>query len=214
MKLNVGCAEYYCDGWTNIDIIEDDGEKGIGRRPDVIANAWDLPFEDGSVDRIYTGHMLEHVPLDVAQACVAEFVRVLRTDGDLMILGPDVVLEAECVYRGGRARGGGWSYPTDHFRSEHMAHSDWEAWTFFWGVHATSGIGTLYPNDWVMGPGYKHQWNCTLEALQLLVMNTRELHIVDASYDAFTYWENRMHNGWEPIVSGADGQALVHARKM
>ena len=86
MKLNVGCGNHYAPGWTNTDITK---EKG-GPQPDVVCSALDLPFEDGTVDRIYAGHVLEHLSLDDVPKALAEFRRVLAEDGELMVVGPDL----------------------------------------------------------------------------------------------------------------------------
>lgn len=86
MKLNVGCGNHYAPGWTNTDITKEDG----GPQPDVVCSVLDLPFEDDSVDRIYAGHVLEHLSLDDVPKALAEFRRVLAEDGELMLVGPDL----------------------------------------------------------------------------------------------------------------------------
>lgn len=55
----------------------------VAVRADVAAP---LPFRDGSVDRIYAVHVLEHLPDYLA--LVAECHRVLRPDGLLHVMGP------------------------------------------------------------------------------------------------------------------------------
>lgn len=86
MRLNIGCGQHYADGWTNIDLHED------GPRPDVVASILALPFEDRSADRVYCGHVLEHVAVEDLPAALAEVRRVLSDDGLLMVVGPDVNL--------------------------------------------------------------------------------------------------------------------------
>lgn len=92
MKVNVGCGEFRAEGWLNVDMTKTDG----GPQPDIVASATDLPFEDASVDRLYAGHVLEHLtPEDVVKA-LREFRRVIRPEGKVMIVLPDLdVAEAK-----------------------------------------------------------------------------------------------------------------------
>lgn len=86
MRLNLGCGEYRAEGWTNVDRRDHDGP-----RPDIVASILQLPFEDGSAERVYCGHVLEH--LDYEQelpTALAEVRRVLADDGELMVVGPDI----------------------------------------------------------------------------------------------------------------------------
>lgn len=49
-----------------------------------------LPFDDGSVDWVYAEHLIEHVPLPVATAWLAEVRRVLAPGGLLRLSTPDL----------------------------------------------------------------------------------------------------------------------------
>lgn len=86
MKLNIGCGEYYADGWTNVDMTKVDG----GPQPDVVAPAHDLPFRKSSATQVYAGHVLEHIALEDVPAVLDEFKRVLRKNGQLLVVGPDL----------------------------------------------------------------------------------------------------------------------------
>jgi SAM-dependent methyltransferase len=87
MRLNVGCGEFRQDGWVNIDVTRNDSVQ-----PDIIAHATDLPFEDGSVARVYMGHVLEHLTKDNAIVALREVRRVLEPGGRLCVVGPDIEL--------------------------------------------------------------------------------------------------------------------------
>lgn len=199
MKLNVGCAEFRKDGWTNIDIADDGGIGGLGRKPDLIASGLDLPFDDKTVERVFLGHVLEHVELPDAKVMVAEACRVLQAGGLCLIVGPDVVREAENVYHGTRAKmGERWTSSTDGFHPEHMARADWEAWTFFWGAHGTAGRGALFPMADEVGVGYVHRWSCTVEAAWLLADGAGFHRVTERPLGELADW---------PIVaSGSPGQ--------
>ena len=84
MRLNLGCGAYPAAGWVNVDLHDD------GPRPDVVADLADLPFDDGSAEAVYAGHVLEHIALDNIPAALAEINRVLAPGGVLMVVGPDL----------------------------------------------------------------------------------------------------------------------------
>lgn len=105
MRVNVGCGEFYAPGWVNIDLHDD---QAGGPRPDVIASVLTLPFSDQSAGMIYCGHVLEHVALEHLPRALREIRRVLVSDGQLMVVGPDVTLTAlhEPALMGSLVRGG------------------------------------------------------------------------------------------------------------
>src|SRR5690606_17814756 len=72
--LNVGCGTHRAPApWVNIDVV-DQGDT----RPDVVVPAGTpLPYEAGTVERVYLGHVLEHVPWPNVAGFLAEIRRVL-----------------------------------------------------------------------------------------------------------------------------------------
>lgn len=82
--LNVGCGEYPARGWLNVDL------HGRGPLPDLFASAAALPFPDKSLDAVYAGHFLEHLPLALVGDVLAEIRRTLRPGGRLCLVGPDL----------------------------------------------------------------------------------------------------------------------------
>lgn len=84
-NINVGCGEFPAVGYVNVDITDVGGPK-----PDIIASVLDLPFTTGSVQKIYAGHVLEHVSLDDMETALDELKRVLVKTGTLVIVGPDL----------------------------------------------------------------------------------------------------------------------------
>ena len=110
LRLNLGCGTNVAPGWINIDrspgLILDrvrplksllhrfgavgdehmvDWPAGI-KRLDVTRG---LPFPTGSVDAIYSSHMLEHLYFNEAQFVLRECFRVLRDGGILRLALPD-----------------------------------------------------------------------------------------------------------------------------
>lgn len=65
---------------------------------------WDLrdgiPFEDGSVQRLYTSHLLEHLSFEEGQALLREALRVLEPGGTLSVCVPNARLYLEAYVSG------------------------------------------------------------------------------------------------------------------
>lgn len=57
---------------------EDYVTVGLDETADVKANMWELPFDDGSVDFIWSSHSLEHVPMTKVPATLKDWFRVLK----------------------------------------------------------------------------------------------------------------------------------------
>jgi len=82
IKLNIGCGKVKYPGWLNIDI-----QPGADLVLDVRQG---LPFEDNSVDFIYSEHFWEHLTLNEAETVLQEFFRCLKTGGVVRIATPDL----------------------------------------------------------------------------------------------------------------------------
>jgi predicted SAM-dependent methyltransferase len=81
--LNLGCGPFPLPGYVNIDGLDLPGV-------DVIADLSEaLPFEDGAVV-IYASHVLEHFATDDVPGRLAEWRRVLREGGSLLIAVPNL----------------------------------------------------------------------------------------------------------------------------
>lgn len=155
--LNVGCGTFLAPSpWINLDgngtsiadNFADGRERATERRPDVLAWSDRLPYPDGSVARIYAGHVLEHMDLYGGEVdrSLAEFKRVLMPGGQLLCVGPDLIRTAEWVCEG---------------KAE---------WRLFWESHGTAGRGNP------AGPAYKnaargdvHLWSTSNEAVYAIL---------------------------------------------
>ena len=84
IKLNLGCGVFYKPGYINIDL----SEKDVA---DEIQNVANLKFESNSVDVIEASHILEHFDIIHLPYVLAEWFRVLKTDGELCIETPNLV---------------------------------------------------------------------------------------------------------------------------
>lgn len=87
--LNVGCGPHRAPApWLNLDV-----HVGDGIHPDVQVADPMFPladYGDGSVDRVYMGHVLEHVEWRMLPAFLADIARAMRPGGELAVVGPDV----------------------------------------------------------------------------------------------------------------------------
>lgn len=57
---------------------------------DLKAFMWDLPYENYEVDKIYSSHALEHISKHDIHRTLREWRRVLKPDGELELLIPDL----------------------------------------------------------------------------------------------------------------------------
>jgi SAM-dependent methyltransferase len=109
--VNVGCGPLeggklpaYFAGWQQVRVDIDAAVK-----PDIIADLTDLsPIPDGSADVVWAAHCVEHLYEHQVPVALAEFRRVLRDDGFVCVIVPDLqtvggYLAAdrlhECVYQ-------------------------------------------------------------------------------------------------------------------
>jgi predicted SAM-dependent methyltransferase len=57
---------------------------------DIIADARALPFMDGSIDHLFSSHVIEHFSHLEVEDVVEEWIRVLKTGGTIEIRCPDL----------------------------------------------------------------------------------------------------------------------------
>jgi len=82
--LNVGCHDIHLKDFINIDL-------DPAMRPDMVLDATKLPerFTENSVDFIYCGHFLEHLPEKEGQQVCKDFNSILRPYGSVVAVVPD-----------------------------------------------------------------------------------------------------------------------------
>lgn len=83
IRLMIGSGPSRLDGWLATDLLPS--------RPDVVLlDANDrFPFDDGTVHRIHTEHMIEHVDHHIGARMLAECARVLEPGGRIRVATPD-----------------------------------------------------------------------------------------------------------------------------
>lgn len=82
--LNLGCGHRFHSSWTNVNFTV----TGEG----VLAHnlTQGIPFPDASFDVVYHSHLLEHFPKCSAELFLRECHRVLRPEGILRVVVPDL----------------------------------------------------------------------------------------------------------------------------
>ena len=84
VHLHLGCGPNYLPGFVNID-------ANPRRRVDLWLDLRNgLPFADGTVDSIYSTHMLEHLYHDELERLLAECWRTLRPGGGVRFIVPNL----------------------------------------------------------------------------------------------------------------------------
>jgi SAM-dependent methyltransferase len=98
--VNVGCGPRnastlprYFDNWQQLRV---DVDASV--QPDILADLTDLsPIPDGSADAVWAAHCVEHLYAHQVRIALAEFRRVLRADGFLCVIVPDLQTIAQYV---------------------------------------------------------------------------------------------------------------------
>ena len=93
--LHVGCGQqtkesttkgFNSSAWNEIRL---DIDKNVN--PDVIGTMTNMSgIESGSVDAIYSSHNIEHLYAHEVAIALKEFIRVLKTDGFVVVTCPDL----------------------------------------------------------------------------------------------------------------------------
>ncbi len=82
--LNVGCGSKFHKDWVNIDMISNSEYV-------IAANLFNgIPFPDNCFEIVYHSQVLEHLPKEKATDFIKECFRVLKPDGIIRVVVPDL----------------------------------------------------------------------------------------------------------------------------
>lgn len=98
MRLNVGCGARRIPGYTGVDAVERSAA-------DIVARADAIPLPDGSVEEILAVHVWEHFYRWECDVVIAEWKRLLKPGGTLVLELPDLIKCCRNVING-LVRGG------------------------------------------------------------------------------------------------------------
>lgn len=107
MKLNLGCGARVPDGWLNVDyalgarFMKIPFFRAINKKLRIFNLDWNdkiflhdlttrFPWGDSSADVVYSSHTLEHLSRDAGRGFLTECHRVLRPNGIIRIVVPDL----------------------------------------------------------------------------------------------------------------------------
>ena len=107
IKLNLGCGNHTPDGWVNVDyalgarLAKIPFFRALNRKTGLFQMDWDdrikihdlrrtFPFDDASVDIVYTSHTLEHFSKQEGERFLKECHRILRPGGIIRVVVPDL----------------------------------------------------------------------------------------------------------------------------
>lgn len=84
MKLNIGGGFQKMEGYVNVDMFQ----SGV---TDIVHDIEKtLPFDNETVDEIYSSHSLEHCAMNVVPIILKDWNRVLRQNGKIHIIVPEL----------------------------------------------------------------------------------------------------------------------------
>ena len=107
MKLNLGCGSQVPDGWVNVDyalgarFMKIPFFRAFNRQVKLFNLDWNekvylhdltktFPWADSSIDIVYSSHTLEHFSKEDGRRFLAECHRVVRGNGIIRIVVPDL----------------------------------------------------------------------------------------------------------------------------
>jgi ubiquinone/menaquinone biosynthesis C-methylase UbiE len=168
LRLNVGCGSRTLDGWFNCDI---ERNPDAPRDPDLLCDARAIPLPDGCASVVMAIHIFEHVHKWEAGELLAEWRRLLRPGGQLVLELPDLLKCCQNVVdglvKGGKHPDqlGMWGiYGDDRTKNPYMAHKyGWTPKTLeaFLKEHGFSKVRHMQT---VFHPAGRHHRDMRIEA--------------------------------------------------
>ena len=92
MKIHLACGKHILDGYTNCDL---ERHPKAPREPDLLCDVSCVPLPDGQADEVLSVHILEHFYEWEVPVVLAEWARLLKSGGKLIIEMPDVYKAAQ-----------------------------------------------------------------------------------------------------------------------
>jgi len=171
MKLNIGCGKQTWPGFYCVDAVR---HPNASRAPDLL-HAFQfaadgslhnpLPLKDDCAEELHSYHFIEHVYRWEAPALVAEFRRLLKPSGKLVLELPNIAAAAQNLLAGMNDQMAMWPlYGDPEHRDPYMCHR-WgytpETITALLQAHGFSAVNVLPP----VTHGAKRKRDMRVEAL-------------------------------------------------
>lgn len=172
-RLCLGSGDAPIAGWVNVDF-EPPADVLLDLR-------FGIPVSDGSIDAIYSEHLVEHLPLEGAQSLFRECRRVLSTNGVMRVATPD--LEA---------------LVTDYRRDWRSSH-DWINWPEYAYIDTPVRMINVAVREW----GHRYLYD-----FEELVLRLREAGFTRV--DRVPLGES-VHDHFRGLETRADSKLVVEA---
>ena len=126
MKIHLACGRHILDGYTNCDLAR---HPNAVRDPDIFCDVSCVPLPDGEADEVLSVHILEHFYEWEVPIVLAEWARLLKPGGMLILEMPDVYKAARNLLEGQPDKMAMWPlYGDNTMRNPLMCHK-W-GWTY------------------------------------------------------------------------------------
>lgn len=97
MRLNLGAGKMVLPGYVNIDIQQNPKAK---RKLDIIADVRNVPLQDECAEEVFAAHVVEHFHRWETDAVIAEWKRLLKPGGRLVLELPNIEAAARNLLAG------------------------------------------------------------------------------------------------------------------
>lgn len=138
--VNWGCGTHRApEPWINVDVVEN-----ATTRPDVIVDP-DAPFApwpNHTVERLFAGHVLEHIPWPQLPAALGHARNALAPDGEMLVVGPDALRTIDRWRRGLEPL---WLVESvlEHDEECAFGGGDWPGARHWWNCHEARVVRAL-----------------------------------------------------------------------
>lgn len=96
--IDIGCGRTWWNPGSDYDLIRVDIREEC--EPDYRCDIRSLPFDKHSFDLVHSSHVLEHFPRAEWQDVLKEWIRVLKPDGEMRLVLPNIRWAAEQLTSG------------------------------------------------------------------------------------------------------------------
>lgn len=120
MRLNLGCGRMVLPGFFNVDIQANPRAK---RPLDLLADVRAVPLEDACAEEVHAYHVIEHFHRWETDAVIAEWKRLLKPGGLLVLELPDLAKACRNLLAGDTEQMSYWGiYGDPSHRDTFMCH--------------------------------------------------------------------------------------------
>tara|TARA_X000001036_G_C20671390_1_gene802598 strand:- start:1542 stop:2399 length:858 start_codon:yes stop_codon:yes gene_type:complete len=95
-KINIGAGHFWkSEGWESLD----NAPTSYSKKWKHYGKCWDSNLQSNSYHLVFTSHTLEHIPQFRIEKTISEINRIMKIDGTLRILVPDLEASARAYIK-------------------------------------------------------------------------------------------------------------------